>query len=130
MWRLNANASSGSVSLHVSGDIISPPPLTLRILQFIPQPKEAGEFLFFYRVCPPFLYSMTEISLIRFFCRNIFLSDLFRKSDRFYKKIFCKKKMEISFQCHLVKTLDFFLHLFHICYKAFLYENFFFCYSD
>jgi len=40
MWRLNANASSGSVSLHVSGDIISPPPLTLRILQFIPQPKE------------------------------------------------------------------------------------------
>lgn len=28
---------------------------------------------------------------------------------------FVKKKMEISFQCHLVKTLDFFLHLFHIC---------------
>ena len=59
MWRLNANASSGGASLHVSGDIISPPPLTLRILQFIPQPKEWG-ILAFYKACLPFLYSMTD----------------------------------------------------------------------
>ena len=33
------------------GDTVSPPTTDVtRILQFIPQPKEAGEFLFFYKV--------------------------------------------------------------------------------
>ena len=47
------------------GDTVSPPTTDVaRILQFIPQLKEVGKFLFFYKVCPPFLYRMTEILLI------------------------------------------------------------------
>ena len=43
----------------------------------------------------PFIYSISEISCIRFFCINIFLSNFFRVLDRSYKKV-PQKNREIS----------------------------------
>ena len=60
-----------------------------RLLNFTIHPTiwRCMGILAFYKICPPFLYSMTEISPIRFFCINIFLSNFFRVLDRSYKKV-------------------------------------------